>query len=153
LDDLIAGYESTSGQVVDRSAVKWWEVFGSYWWAVGTLSMANSWRTGAERSVERPAIGRRTTECQIDCVNLVIPGPARRPPGAAQATTVAPTTIPTTTSTPTPIPPTDNLPTTSELLLSVRDFLRTDALLSLKDRNAFLARVAANALDIVEREQ
>ncbi|MGH7819584.1 MAG: phosphotransferase family protein, partial [Candidatus Binatia bacterium] len=39
LDDLCDGYASVSGTRVDPSHVKFWIVFGSFWWAVGTLSM------------------------------------------------------------------------------------------------------------------
>ena len=73
-DDLFAGYDVRAGHKVDRDAVRFWEVFGSFWWAVGCLSMAQSLRDGKETSLERPVIGRRRSECQIDCVNLLIPG-------------------------------------------------------------------------------
>lgn len=131
-EDLFEGYESVAGHKVDRKAVHFWEVFGSFWWAVGTLSMAQSFRNGVEPSVERPAIGRRSSECQIDCVNMLIPGWARRPEPA-------PATL-------------GDLPTSAELLTGVRDFLRKDADQELKGRNQFLSRVAANAVDIVLRE-
>ena len=73
-EDLFAGYESVSGEEVDRDRVRWWEVFGSFWWAIGCLGMAEHYRTGPDKTVERPAIGRRSSECQVDCVNLLIPG-------------------------------------------------------------------------------
>ena len=41
--------------------------------------MAEQYRSGPDRSVERAAIGRRTSECQVDCVNLLIPGPLDPP--------------------------------------------------------------------------
>jgi hypothetical protein len=132
--DLFAGYESVAGQPVDRAAVRFWEVFGSFWWAVGTLSMAQSWRDGTEPSVERPMIGRRSSECQIDCVNLIIPGPAHRPGGEPKMLSAT------------------GLPRTAELLESVRNFLSQDLGRSLEGRNAFLARVAANSVDTVLRE-
>ncbi|OYX46373.1 MAG: hypothetical protein B7Y90_15890 [Alphaproteobacteria bacterium 32-64-14] len=131
-DDLFAGYEQVSGEKVDRKAVRFWEVFGSFWWAVGTLSMAQSFRNGSEPSVERPAIGRRSSECQIDCVNMLIPGWARRPIAAAETS--------------------GELPTSAELLSGVRDFLRGEAEGGQKGRSQFLSRVSANALDIVLRE-
>lgn len=134
LDDLIAGYEAVSGETVDRQAVRFWEIFGSFWWAVGCLSMAASYRQGMETSVERPAIGRRSSECQIDCVNLIIPGKARKPQPALQ-------TLSTT-----------ELPRSDELLKGVRDFLRNEASGALEGRNQFLARVAANSVDIALRE-
>ena len=73
--DLFRGYEEVSGKTVDPDHVKFWEVFGSFWWAVGCLGMAEHYRTGPDQTVERPAIGRRSSECQVDCVNLLIPGP------------------------------------------------------------------------------
>jgi len=72
--DLFRGYEKVSGTPVDPARVKFWEVFGSFWWSVGCLGMAEHYRTGPDKTVERPAIGRRTSECQVDCVNLLIPG-------------------------------------------------------------------------------
>ena len=134
VDDLFAGYQAVSGEKVDRAAVRFWEIFGSFWWAVGCLSMAASYRDGSEASVERPVIGRRSSECQIDCVNMIIPGWARRPQAAER-------TLSTT-----------ELPRSDELLTSVRDFLRNEASSALEGRNQFLARVAANSVDIALRE-
>jgi alkylation response protein AidB-like acyl-CoA dehydrogenase len=131
-DDLFEGYESVAGHKVDRKAVRFWEVFGSFWWAVGALSMGQSFRNGSEPSVERPVIGRRSSECQIDCVNMLIPGWARRPEAATDDR--------------------GDLPTSAELLTGVRDFLKEDAQAGRQGRSQFLARVAANATDIVLRE-
>ena len=72
--DLFRGYEEEFGARVDPVHVKFWEVFGSFWWAVGCLGMAQQYRSGPDRTVERPAIGRRSSECQVDCANLLIPG-------------------------------------------------------------------------------
>ena len=131
--DLFAGYEAESGKKVDPAHVKFWEVFGSFWWAVGCLGMAEHYRSGPDRSVERPAIGRRSSECQVDCVNLLIPGPVELV--EAEQTT-------------------GNLdmPRTDELIASVRDFLREEVMAGTRGRLQFLSRVAANSLDIVNRE-
>ncbi|MEE2673409.1 MAG: DUF6285 domain-containing protein [Myxococcota bacterium] len=43
-------------------------------------------------------------------------------------------------------------PTTTELVTAVREFLEEHALPNLEGRNAFHARIAANALDIVARQ-
>jgi aminoglycoside phosphotransferase (APT) family kinase protein len=133
-DELCEGYESISHKKVDRDAVRFWEVFGSFWWAVGCLSMAQSYREGSEKSLERPVIGRRSSECQIDCVNLIIPDWGRK-------TSPIPRTLSTT-----------ELPRTDELISGVRDFLRNEVSSKLEGRDGFLARVAANSLDIVLRE-
>ncbi len=122
-----------AGREVNRNHVKFWEVYGSFWWAVGCLGMAEHYRTGPDQTVERPAIGRRTSECQVDCVNLLIPG---------TVTLVEPARFDV---------PLD-MPRTDELLLSVRDYLRGDVMDSTTGRTNFLARVAGNSLDIVLRE-
>lgn len=133
IEDLLDGYTSVSGTPVDPAHLKFWILFGSFWWSVGTLAMAEIYRSGADRSAERPAIGRRTSECQVDCVNLLIPGPIEPPqsdpPGSAL-----------------------DMPRTDELLTSVRDFLRQDVMTATPGRTSFLARVAANSLDIILRE-
>ncbi len=132
-DDLLAGYESVSGTPVDREALKFWEVYGSFWWAVGCLGMAEHYRTGPDRTVERPAIGRRSSECQVDCVNLLIPGPVERVQGADPEAS-------------------GEMPRIEELLVSVGEFLRGDIMDETHGRTNFLARVAANSVDIVRRD-
>jgi hypothetical protein len=133
LEDLIKGYEAESGWVVNREAVRFWEVFGSFWWAIGCLGMADQYRTGPDATVERPAIGRRSSECQVDCVNLLIPGVVElvRPLGPERQS---------------------DMPRLDELLTSVRDFLHEDVMSATDGRTNFLARVAGNSLDIVGRE-
>ncbi|MCP5025240.1 MAG: phosphotransferase family protein [Actinomycetia bacterium] len=132
-DQLLAGYEAESGIAVDPEEVRFWEVFGSYWWAVGCIGMAEHYRTGPDNSVERPAIGRRSSECQVDCVNLLIPGPVEL-------------------VSPVPSDPRSDMPRADELLESVRDFLRGDVMAETTGRTNFLARVAGNSLDILLRE-
>jgi len=133
LEDLLDGYASVSGRRVDPEHVRWWIVFGSFWWAVGTLTMAQVYRSGPDRSVERAAIGRRTSECQVDCVNLLVPGPVQPPDQPAKHSTL-------------------DMPRTDELLTSVRDYLRDSVMPETRGRTSFLARVASNSLDIALRE-
>ncbi|NND69341.1 MAG: phosphotransferase family protein [Halioglobus sp.] len=134
IDELLAGYASTSGATVTREELTFWQVFGSFWWAMATLQMADSWRSGATPSLERPVIGRRSSEAQMDCVNLLIPGdyslPARQDNLAAGS----------------------QLPMPAELLSGVRSFLREQVATQLPAHDGFLARVAANSLGIAQRE-
>ena len=132
-EDLFQGYEDASGRAVDADHVRFWEVFGSFWWAVGCLGMADRYRNGPDPSVERPGIGRRSSECQMDCVNLLIPGRIDLAPGPSRPSDV-------------------DMPRLDELLESVRDFLRTEVMAATAGRTRFLARVAANSLDIVLRD-
>ncbi len=131
-DDLFEGYERVAGQAVDRDRVKFWEVFGSFWWSVGCLGMAEHFRNGPDKTVERPAIGRRSSECQVDCVNLLIPGPVALVDEAENLDA--------------------DMPRVDELLISVRDFLRGDVMAETQGRTNFMARVASNSLDIVLRD-
>jgi len=132
-EDLFAGYESVSGRKVDPDHVKFWEAFGSFWWAVGCLGMAEHYRSGPDKTVERPAIGRRSSECQVDCVNLLIPGPVELVEGVDLTADL-------------------DMPRVDELLVSVRDFLREDIMSATSGRTQFLARVAGNSLDVVLRD-
>ena len=132
-EDLFAGYEATSGHQVDLSRVEYWQVFGSYWWAVSTLGMTQAYRSGMDRSVERVAIGRRTTECQVDCVNLLIPGPVELVAAPDQLAD-------------------PDMPRLEELVGASRDFLHGPVRDETSGRTRFHALVAGNALDIVYRD-
>ena len=131
VEELVAGYESASSHRVDRHALRFWEVFGSFWWSITTLGMAKTWRTGETPSVERPVIGRRSTEAQMDCVNLLIPGEVTSLPEAVKD---------------------QNLPSASELISSVQSHLREHVADKLEGADKFLVRVAINSLSIAERE-
>ena len=131
VDELVAGYEAQAGNCIDRDALHFWEVFGSFWWSVTTLGMAQTWRTGETPSVERPVIGRRSSEAQMDCVHLLIPGDIDSALLQRQQT---------------------ELPTSAELVNSVRTHLKTSVLERLDGADKFLLRVAMNSLAIAERE-
>lgn len=132
--DLFRGYEDESGKRIDAEQVKFWEVFGSFWWAVVSLGLVHRHRTGLDKSVEQPAAGRRSSESQVDCVNLIIAGPVEVIAAPELASTL-------------------DMPSADELLTSVRDFLRQDVMGETSGRTNFLARVASNSLDIVIRER
>ena len=134
IEDLLAGYRETSGLDIPRRELEFWQVFGSFWWAMATLQMANAWRTGETPSLERPVIGRRSSEAQMDCVNLLIPGEFSLPELGN------------------PISQGTQLPMPAELLAGVAAFLKEEVAEKLDSHNGFLARVAANSLGIAQRE-
>jgi aminoglycoside phosphotransferase (APT) family kinase protein len=135
-EELFAGYESEAGRPVDPAEVRFWEVFGSFWWAVGCLTMADIYRSGGDRSVERLVIGRRSSECQWDCMRLLLGTPD--------------------TAKVTPADPSDDSgagpPSVGELLAAVAEFLRGEVTAGAEPRRAYLARVSANALGIARRQ-
>ena len=72
LRDLIAGYEEAGGGKVDIDDVRTWIVYGSLKWGIMCMSMYQGFRS--DGSVERAAIGRRSSETEIDLINLIIHG-------------------------------------------------------------------------------
>lgn len=69
-EDLWAGYEAAGGAPVKRDHALFWEVFGSMRWGVMCASMVAAFR-GADPSVERAVIARRTSENEIDLLRLL----------------------------------------------------------------------------------
>jgi aminoglycoside phosphotransferase (APT) family kinase protein len=72
LEDLLAGYENSGGAQYDVEDVRPWIVYGSLKWGIMCMSMYQGFLR--DRSVERAAIGRRSSETEIDLVNLMIHG-------------------------------------------------------------------------------
>jgi len=133
-NELLAGYEHATRIRVDRAHLHFWQVFGSFCWSIVCMGMAWMWRQGEQRDVERVAIGRRSSEGQLDCVNLLMPGPV--------------------TATAAPEEPLDDaLPTIAELLESVHDLLANDLARLTEGRLRFLTRVARNSIDIALRDR
>jgi hypothetical protein len=115
--------------------VRWWQIYGTARWAVGCRGMAERHLSGQTPSVELAAIGRRVCEQEHDLL-LALGLPAE--PGAAHP----------------PAPGSDlhGHPTAAELVRAVSMFLREDVMAATEGRLNFLARVAANVLNGVERE-
>lgn len=70
-DELFSAYEAASGQQLDLDAVRWWELYGTVRWGVICMLQANRHLSGAQRSVELAAIGRRLCEQEYDCIDLL----------------------------------------------------------------------------------
>jgi aminoglycoside phosphotransferase (APT) family kinase protein len=71
-EDMFAGYEAAGGVTVDPAHVRWWEIFGSLRWGIVCKSQAFGHLQGYIRSVERAAIGRRSSETEADLLNLIL---------------------------------------------------------------------------------
>ena len=72
LPDLLAGYEDAGGGDIDPEEVRTWIVYGSLKWGIMCMKMYQGFLH--DRSVERAAIGRRSSETEIDLINLIIHG-------------------------------------------------------------------------------
>ncbi len=140
MDALIAGYESAGGRPVDRAALHWWLVQKTLLWGVGCMVQGDVHLSGRVRSVELAAVGRRVAEQEWDLLELLDPDVWRT--AAAQAPAE-------------PQPDHAGLygrPTARELLEAVREFLTEEVMPRVDGGLAFRTRVAANVLDIVDRE-
>jgi aminoglycoside phosphotransferase (APT) family kinase protein len=135
--DLFAAYGEAAGVEVDPKVARWWEVLGTLKWGVMCIIQAASHLHGLTRSVELAAIGRRVCENEHDLLTLIAP-PSPTPSAAP---------VPATTSS-----GLHGRPTVGELVEAVREFLERDVMTGTEGRLQFHARVAVNALKIVERE-
>lgn len=74
IDDLLAGYHAAGGAPVSAARLRFWQGVGSLKWAVMCEMMYAAYATGADRSMERAAIGRRVSECEGDLIALMREG-------------------------------------------------------------------------------
>jgi aminoglycoside phosphotransferase (APT) family kinase protein len=70
-EELAAAYEAAGGAAVDLDAMRWWEILGTVKWGVICMMQTSSHLSGANRSVELAAIGRRTCEAEYDLMLLL----------------------------------------------------------------------------------
>jgi aminoglycoside phosphotransferase (APT) family kinase protein len=135
-DDLVTAYEARSGRTVDREGLRWWEALGTLKWGVICVMQAWGHLSGASRSVELATIGRRVCENEWDLLGLLPGGPLARRSA--------------------PIPERGaalhDRPTLPELVEAVREWVDGDVRSGTDGRLSFHARVATNALRMVERE-
>ncbi|SKB28431.1 phosphotransferase family protein [Sphingopyxis flava] len=140
LEDYFAAYEAAGGQAVDRARFRFWLVYRTLWWALGCLQMGQAWRSGADTTVERVVVGRRTAEQELDLIRLLdeeAPEAERQrplPPSADRAQT--------------PV----GEPTNREMVAAVRDWIESAIKPKAEGHAKFEAVVAMNALGIVMRD-
>ena len=139
LDMFFAAYEAAGGAPIDPNRFHFWMVFRTLWWALGCLQMAEYWRSGADRSLERAVIGRRTSENELDLLMLL--------------EAEAPDSEKMTVSLKSPdAPRAMGEPSAQEMLEAVREWIASDVKANAEGRNKFMAAVAMNALSMVQRE-
>ena len=138
LDDWFAAYEAAGGRPVDAARFHWWLVYRTCWWALGCWRMGRTWREGADRTVERAIISRRTSEQELDLLLLL----EREAPQAELERPLPPSSPP---SAPTGEAAAGELATAiSEWLATVKD--------RMEGHDRFQHAVARNALGIISRD-
>ena len=133
LQDFLSAYREAGGEDISPERVRFWEVYSSLWWGLVCVQMVELWRSGTVRTLERPVIGTRVSETEIDLLLLLDAGeqPKFRFPSS---------------ETPNPKGATEP----HELLEALGEW--TGELIDATSGHAkFEARIARNALGIVER--
>jgi aminoglycoside phosphotransferase (APT) family kinase protein len=139
LNTYFAAYEAESGMTVDRARFRFWLVYRTLWWALGCMQMADIWRTGADRTLERAVIGRRTSENELDLLMLL--------EDDAPQTQRLPLTLE-----PTPDARRMGEPSTTEMLEAISEWIVADVKPKAEGHDKFKVAVALNALGMLARE-
>jgi aminoglycoside phosphotransferase (APT) family kinase protein len=135
LPELLHAYTEAGGEAMTTARVHWWQVYATVKWATICALQASAHLSGVARSVELATIGRRVCESEWDLFGLLgTPPPATAGPLAADGPTAP-----------------FGRPTAAELLEAVGEYL-DEVMERSEDGARFEARVARNALGIVERE-
>ncbi|GMN04262.1 phosphotransferase family protein [Erythrobacter sp. MTPC3] len=71
LETYFDAYQVNGGRPLDRKRFRYWLIHRTVWWALGCLKMADQWRSGADRMLERTVISRRTSEQELDLLMLL----------------------------------------------------------------------------------
>lgn len=152
---LLHGYQEASGRHVDPTALEWWEALAALRWGVICVVQAQTHLSGAVRSVELAAIGRRTCEAEWDLLQLLADGALASSTTDGAALDPAPGGGDPATSKGIETDETEephDRPTVDEMLQAVEEFVREEMLPLHDGRSAFHLRVAANMLAMVRRQ-
>jgi len=138
-DELFSAYAAASGVAVDPETVRWWEILGTLRWGVICIMQASAHLTGASRSVELAAIGRRVCENEYDVLCLL----GARDLANSSRTGFEPDAPPVSLH---------DAPSATQLIEAVREFIEGDVMAATDGRVQFHARIAGRVLAMVERE-
>lgn len=70
-EEFFATYEQASGRIVDRPAIRFWEILGNFRWAVGCISQADRHLSGQAPNLELASLGRRACEMELEMLSLI----------------------------------------------------------------------------------
>ena len=139
IEALFAAYEAESGTAVDPARFRFWLIYRTLWWALGCLQMGEIWRSGADRSLERAVIGRRTSENEIDLLMLLEADAPEEVRGPISHKVALKSRY-------------QGEPSQIEMLEALSEWIATDIKPRAEGRDKFMAAVAINALGMLARE-
>lgn len=139
IQQFLDAYAVASDTAADRDRFDFWLAYSTLWWGVCCLGMTQIWRSGADRTLERIVIGRRVSEVEVDLLLLFDP---MRGDGTETRIDWQP-----------PEPPEHHGEShAGELLEALIGWDREDVIPDAKGRDLFQARVAKNAMGMLQRE-
>lgn len=146
LATLFDAYTSAGGAAVDPDAFRWWSVFTALKWGVICEWQSEAHLSGAQRSVELAAIGRRSAEQEWDLLELLDPDACRAALAEAEAGDYDRAGQDD--------PGVYGRPTATELLEATREYVTDEVMPTTREHPLlqFHGRVAANVVSIVERQ-
>lgn len=139
LERFWAEYEAASGVAVEADRFRWWLIYATLWWGICCLQMADIWRTGLDKGLERAVIGRRASETEVDLLMLLeeyAPIEERGPIGNTKFEEAS----------------RHGEPSTAEMLEALSGWIESDVKPKTQGRDRFMASVALNALGMLRRE-
>jgi aminoglycoside phosphotransferase (APT) family kinase protein len=72
-EQLVEAYEAAGGEQIEPARLLFWELLGVVSWGVSCASMVAGFRGGIDPTSERAMIARRSSETEIDILNLLAP--------------------------------------------------------------------------------
>lgn len=76
-EDLVRFYVEAGGEPVDPAALRYWELFGNWKWAIICRMQAERHKAGKRPDVELATIGRRVAETEHEILALLDPAGSR----------------------------------------------------------------------------
>jgi aminoglycoside phosphotransferase (APT) family kinase protein len=70
-EEFFEAYEQAGGLRVDHQAIRYWEILGTFRWAVGCISQAYRHLSRQAPSIELASLGRRTAEMELELLDLI----------------------------------------------------------------------------------
>lgn len=132
-------YESASGTAVEANRFRWWLVYATLWWGICCLQMADIWRTGLDKGLERAVIGRRASETEVDLLMLLEEFAPVEERGRISIENFTQASR-------------HGEPSTAEMIEALSSWIESDVKPSAHGRDRFMASVALNALGMLQRE-
>ena len=69
--DLYRAYEANGGETVDEDAVRWWEIFATFRWAVINMMQIDGHMSGVRRSLPFACCGRNISMVEYDMLMAI----------------------------------------------------------------------------------